>query len=479
MSVHKGVNLQGLTPDQDIDLADIPNHVWEINIDTKSVGDSLRLSNVPPNLTSLSLGLSLSKSLTESFHLPATLVSYKGPMLSGMRCPDGLESLHVIETRASVSTPGIHLPSLRELVVENPLKFSGLDEIKLPDSIKSFRVIGKHNCSFERLIFPSSISSIDLGLSSQPTDLVKSPIPIETKKTKHVNREILEKKPLIIKSDEDSLQALHEYKPRIEKIHVVLDSVVSSIGDVWTEVLLEGRVNVRELTIINGTGNPCLKDCEDVFRRSKALNRKLCKKLIILCETFSDASHLNLARSLQGVGNLSIEISYMGNRRVSECNLPRLSNYFDLEKSHSGYSSNRFGVLSTTVRVTPENTLEITTGSSPVLYTPPTRTSKIVPLSSAEFIDQGFPVKPKERPITLHTWTKCGYCDKQQVFIDEFRNKSESNKNMFDDMVDTKKIENPEEIDDKRVTSFPTWVKNNDLIVGVQGLEQLTKLLTP
>ena len=463
---------------KDIDLASVTSSIWEIELEVLKTSKSLSLLNIPSGITLLDLGNLLSRSLSEPFHLPISLNSYKGPFLSGMVFPPNIENIHLVETQKSMPSSSIAFPTrTKKITIENPLKFSNLDSIQLPDSVESFTVVGEYNCSFEKLKLPLGITHIDLGKSIQPTDLLNSSLLTDVKNTQ-VNRQVLSKSPLVVTStNKNILNALHNYKPRVDRIQVVLDNIYSSIGDVWTNVLLEGRIQVRELILVNGTGNTCLSDCEDVFRRSKQLDRKLCKKLLVLCETFSYTSHLNMARSLRDLGDISIEVSYF-KQKPTECIVPRLADILGIEKNDSQYSSNNFGVISTTISMGPDGNLKLVIGSSPMKYSAPVRASSSIPVSSSTLVDtSSTPMEPGPKTIILHTWSKCSFCDKQEGYIEEFKKTSEKHRNVFNDMVEIKKIENPEDIDDKRVDSFPTWVKNNELIVGTQNKKKLEEML--
>ena len=472
--------MTGLDSLSDIDLFSIPESVWEIDLETESEAKTISLLNIPSGITSLELGVLLSKSLSEPFHLPISLVSYRGPFLSGMVFPPNIERIHIIETQKSMNTRNIDFPeNTKTLIVENPLRFSNLDMINLPNSLLTFKIVGSYNCSFEKLRVNPGLLELDLGESKQPTDLLNvGNVPNFTHVQDVLDVEYFEKSPLVVTSRNRSvLDSLYQNKPRVDKIHVVLDDVLKTIGDVWEHVLFEGRVSVRELTLINGTNNSCLSDCEDVFMRSEHLDRKLCRNLIILCETFKYTNHLGLARSLRNLGDITVEISYMKKSKPTPCIVPRLASILGIEYSDSKYSSNKFGIISTTVGMGADGNLKFVMGSSPMKYSTPTLKSNTVPISSTSLVDSSLDTKPKPKSIILHTWSKCGFCDKQEAFIKEFKDSSENHKNTFNDMVLIKKLENPEDVDDKRVDSFPTWVKDGNLIVGVQNHKKLEEML--
>lgn len=318
--------LSDLDPSSDIDLSNVPKTVLELVVETTSAVPRLSLKNIPVDLTLLEFRPLLSSSLTEPFYLPITLRSYRGPVLSGMKLPPNLENLALVESAKSLQTSDVVLPPLlKVMVVENPLKFSNLDSIRLPPSVESFQIIGKYNCSLEKLVFPPSLISLDVGMSTQPVDLLST-------RAKIVQETVFDTEPKSSNPEfqvvtatnpefKETLDALRKNFPRLDKLHVILDdTILTSLGDVWTEVLLEGRVQVDELTITNTLPtNTCLGDCGEVFKRSRRLGRKLCRKLIIVSEKYSHASHLNLAMSLKLVGGISLEVSY------AEKNLPSVS----------------------------------------------------------------------------------------------------------------------------------------------------------
>lgn len=241
------------------------------------------------------------------------------------------------------------------------------------------------------------------------------------------------------------------------------------------------------MTTSTGT---CLTDCSEVFHRSLVVKRKLCRKLFVLNETFSLATHLNLATSLKEVSGMSVELSYgrketpnehnINNRNPSICLLPRLAEKLGLASSGSRYKylSDSFGATSTSAEITPAGNLKFVIGESPAKHTIPQAPQRsTVPVSSSAFQDATTDAKPKERPIVLHTWTACGFCQKQEGIIEEFKNSSDKNKDTFNDLVEIMKVDNPRHTVDKRVDSFPTWVKNGELIVGVQSSEKILELL--
>lgn len=477
--------MKDVDPSSDIDFKNVPGTVWELVVETTSTVNRLSITNVPSNLTLLEFGPLLSSSLTAPFYLPISLRTYRGPMISGMNLPPNLKKLTMIESHKSLQTSDTTLPpNLKTLVVENPLKFSNLDSIKLPQTLKTLKIVGKHNCSLEKLVCPPSLVSIDVGKSIQPVDLVATRVEIDQEADEDVSEDFLSVNPLVVSSSPENkkiLSALRNKKPRLEKLHVILDDEIwASIGDVWTEVLLEGRVQVGELTVTNMTQKACLGDCGEVFKRSSVLGRKLCRKLVVESEMYSHVAHLNLANSLKLVSGFTLEISYVDKQGPSQCLLPRFAHLLNLTKSGSKYISDSFGATATSVEIGPEGKLHIVVGDSPVRYqTPKPLQPLTVPLglSSFEGVSDTAKSKPKEKSIVFHSWTKCGFCTKQMDAIEEFKKISLENETKFNDKVEVKLLEDPQDIDDKRVDSFPTWVVDDKLIVGVQSVEALNKLL--
>ena len=496
--------LNNVNPSSDIDLSSVPESVWELLVETafdnpnsKHSRSSMAIVNVPFNLTLLHLGPRLSSRLTEPFHLPATLVSYKGPIMSGMRLGLNMKNLHLFETKMSLQTSDVVLPPyLQNLTVENPLEFSNLDSTKLPSQLESFQIVGKFNCSLERMSFPPHLKVVDLGMSTQKVDLlatradILTTIQTEDSPTTHSGVVTVDLSTDSTTTPTDStttvLDSLRQHLPRLDKLQVFLDEdSLTSLGDVWTEVLFEGRVKVRELTVFNR--NPqksCLGNCGEVFNRSSILRRKLCRKLIVNDEKYSHASHLNLALALKKVSGISLEISYIGGKGPSTCLLPRLASLLKLKASGTPskpkYVSDSFGATSTSAEISAEQILKIFVGDSPNRYEPPTKPQPlIVPVSSSALqeVSNVEASKPRDKPIILYTWKSCGFCQKQTAVIEEFKQMSESKKNLFHDKVEVKSFENPHDVPDKRVDSFPTWVKDDTLIVGVQNSERLTSLL--
>lgn len=480
-----------------IDLGEVPDSVWELLIETTGLSVlntfSKSIWNVPFNLTLFDVGPMLSSSLTEPFHLPLTLVSYRGPVLSGMKLPPYLKHLGLIESTHSLQTSDVVLPpGLVTIVVQNPLKFSNLDSTTLPPSLESFQIIGKYNCSLEKMSFPTTLKILDVGQSKQPIDLLESWHPqtqIVSKNsslTKDMSK--LDESSLTIDmSNEESRSVIDQLRqhvsstrtPRLNEIHVSLDHD-TSLGDVWTDVLFEGRVQVRQLTITNtNPENSCMGDCGEVFHRSRKLRRKLCRKLVVISETYKHSAHLNLASSLKNVGGISLEISY--NTKPSECLLPRFASILGLSKQldHS-YVSDSFGAISTSVHISSEGKLIVNVGDSPLPYEPPRPPQPLTVAVSSSALREVSNVevsKPRDKPIILYTWKSCGFCQKQATIIEEFTKVNDNNKNTFYDKVNVVALENPGDVPDKRIDSFPTWVKNDNLIVGVQDAEKLKTLL--
>lgn len=477
--------MKDVDPSSDIDFKNVPGTVWELVVETTSIVHRLSITNVPSNLTLLEFGPLLSSSLAAPFYLPLSLLTYRGPLISGMKLPLNLKKVTLIETLKSIQTSDIALPpDLKTLVVENPLKFSNLDLIKLPPTLKTLKIVGKHNCSLEKLIVPPSVVSIDVGTSIQPVDLVATRVEISQEVLQEMDEDFLGVNPMVVSASPENQKivgALRIKKPRLEKLHVILDDVSwTSIGDVWTEVLLEGRVQVRELTVTNMAEKPCLGDCGEVFKRSSVLGRKLCRKLVVESEVYSHVTHLNLANSLKLVSGVTIEVTYVDSLGPSECLLPRIGHLLNLTKSGSKYVSDSFGATATSVEIGHERKLRIVVGDSPVRYqTPKPLEPLTVPLalSSFEGVSKTEKSKPKEKSIVLHSWTKCGFCKKQEAAIDEFKKISLENETMFNDKVKVNVLEDPQDVDDKRVDSFPTWVVNDKVIVGVQSVENLKTLL--
>lgn len=501
MSTGRKLFLGDLDPSSSIvDLSSVPDSVWELRIETAEKFEksaprethTRTILNVPFNLTLLDVGPTLSSNLTEPFHLPLTLVSYRGPIISGMKLPPHLEKLVLIESTMSLQTSDVVFPPhLSTLVVQNPLKFSKLDSIALPRTLQYFQIVGKYNCSLEKMSFPPTLKQIDVGVLTQPLDLLATQAQIVSSSSEMKSLEDQKTKALKIfrttsnltielSKPESSLtlQYLRLALPRLDDMHVFLDDN-TSLGDVWTDLLFEGRVQVRQLTITNqNPQNACMRDCGEVFHRSSYLKRKLCRKLVVVSEKYQHASHLNLASSLRNVGGISLEISY--DKRPSECLLPRFASILGLKKKlgEAKYQSDSFGAIPTSVDLSSDGRLNIVVGDSPLKYDPPRQMPPlVVPVSSSALQEASGSSKPRDKPIVLYTWKACGFCQKQKAVIEEFTSLNNDNKNMFFDKVKIVELENPQDVPDKRIESFPTWVKNDTLIVGVQSVEKLKVLL--
>lgn len=476
-------------PLSDIDFKNVPTNVLELVVETTSPVSRLTVVNVPVNLLVLDFGRNLSSSLSQPFYLPITLVTYRGPILFGMKLPDRLKKLTHIETTKSVQTSDVEFPiGLTSLVVQDPFKFSKLDAIKFPNSLETFQIVGKYNCSLEKIVFPPSLVTFDVGKSIQPVDLLVTRAKIMSGVDNEVGEDVEEEMnqvlkniPLILDGESKAkiLKAIRHKRPKIDQLVVNLDTELSSLGDVWTEVLLEGRVQVRQLSLRNkNNNNMCLRDCAQVLQRSSMLGRKLCRKLIIESEKFSTVNSLHLAKSLKHVGGISVEVLF--HQKISDCLLPRLANLLQLRSSGSKYVSDSFGAMATSLEISQQNKLVFEVGDAPVRYESPRVLPPLtVPLALGSFekVREKSSIDKPSKTIFLHTWKQCIYCKKQDEAILEYKKISLEHETKFNDKVDVHVLENPDDVKDKRVDSFPTWVKDDVLIPGVQNVQNITALL--
>ena len=98
----------------------------------------------------------------------------------------------------------------------------------------------------------------------------------------------------------------------------------------------------------------------------------------------------------------------------------------------------------------------------------------MVPQSSSTLVVpidvEGIP--PPQKEISLFSWTKCGFCNKQEEIINNLEFKP-----LFDEKVKIEIVEYPNTISDKRITSFPSWVVDGEIQIGVKNEEQIKEML--
>ena len=98
----------------------------------------------------------------------------------------------------------------------------------------------------------------------------------------------------------------------------------------------------------------------------------------------------------------------------------------------------------------------------------------MIPQSSSTLVVpidvEGIP--PPQKEISLFSWTKCGFCNKQEEIINNL-----DFKQFFDEKVKVEIVEDPSIISDKRITSFPSWVVNDEIQIGVKNEEQIKEML--
>ncbi|CAM9710018.1 unnamed protein product [Ectocarpus sp. 6 AP-2014] len=436
--------------------------------------------------TDITIGSSMSYSLSEPIELPADTVSYTGPVMDKMFIPRGLKSLTVVETPNSGLVSRIDLPpGLESLHIRLTGVFSPVDEMNLPSGLAELKVQGEHNCSLEKLEIPPSLTLLDTGTSVQPVDRLRislGDIRVVSKSTRLViagddsDNSHSFKDHLILTSSLPVVSRIHELLPSLINVSVVLDQATwQTVGDVWTNLLLEGRVHVQNLIIINSADNHCMRDFGEVLYRSGRLRRPLCQHLHVIGETFSYATILRVSNAVRTYsGDLVTELDFMS--PFPKCVLHRVASVLgaDIRDGHLAYHSQDVNVefrvrdetLSLRKRIADEEDYDHESIDHGSICT-----------SEIE-IEQDVGVVGV-KPIILHTWNECGFCKKQDDEIQRmFADTKGDIADRFEKLVTVKRVAKPAEVDDDRVTAFPTWVVSGVLSPGFKQASEILELLS-
>lgn len=155
----------------------------------------------------------------------------------------------ILYTESGVKSIHLFIPSYTR--VDGNFVHHAVDETSLPPNLKTFLIKG-HNRSLEKTIFPYGLESVDVGDSLQPIYFLNTPLSVRAPHIeggKHVDG---------VSADgmrEGATRFSQKYSARLEKVEeVVLDDAIRTLGDVWTDVLFEGRVVVRDLVTSNDRG---------------------------------------------------------------------------------------------------------------------------------------------------------------------------------------------------------------------------------
>ena len=416
-----------------VDMSDISHAVWTLSIDTDRVYRDLSLVNIPQNITKLTLGDNLSMSISRPIYLPRMLKYYKGPILYGMEIPSSVDTIVSIITMVSQDT------SL--LSIDENIDLTTID-------LKS-----------------------SYNLSSTLSDIMKCSPVLDNVRVVYT--------PLV-------QEAITKTLPHLNHLEVTLDDSITSFADIWDNILLDGSVSVNRLTVVSPLGYE--KNVLDNLYVLFENGNRLCEEVLTIkgLGEFKDNDViylLNLARSLVNTHGLTIEIEYENEFPLDM--IGRLAKILKCNDRHvykngSFMFSSFFGATDSSI-YTDGYRLFITKRQGPNYfnfmepeYAPePTPT----PVSSTFVVPMDNDIEPESRKFKLYTWTKCGYCKKQEDIVSNFRSRGIEEAKLFDDNVEIVSVEDPSEVQDPRVRGFPTWVINDELFPGVKDESMLESLL--
>ena len=479
-----------------IDMSYIGRDVWVAHIETNDIFENLKLTNFPPNITELKFGYNLSNSIVSPITLPPYVNTYTGPVLNDMIFPDSLRTVSISETKNSICFSKIGIPSgVTDITVVTIDKLSNVDELKLPLGLEYFRIDGPFNSSIDRLNLENlqNLKKITLPDSFiQPFNITKhnliieksddlSEFPIEFKE----NIFGMETKNTVINSTHTVNDAIRKYIPSLNHLKIKLDEDIPSISHIWSNILMEGLVNVKTISVDSILSTNVFQSIHLVFDRSYVLNRTVCKNLFINNVNFDENmtnSYLNLSRSLKRIGDMNIIIHHTNNVSLHGI-AKRMASVLNMNHYVDGVYSSLFGSIQSMIYVN-KNTLIINRGQihkqfkapidkdnedNNVVPVPSSSSSLVVPME--DIVGNPPPIKD----IILISWSKCVFCKKQEEIIDSL--KSELNNSLFDEKVTIETVDDPSKVSDKRVTSFPSWVVNGSIQAGVKDKEEINKLI--
>lgn len=427
--------------------------------------------------TGISVGSNISYALSAPIELPQSVVSYTGPVLDKMILPSGLKSLTIVETPKSGHLSRINLPvGLQTLAINLTDTFSPVDDMRLPQNLLKLSIHGEHNCSLEMLKIPRSMNYLNTGSSVQPVDRLQSSLldlTVISKSTRLMQSADSGterfKEHLTLTPSLPVVTEIHQLLPSLENVSVILDQTMwQSVGDIWCRLLLEGRVRLLNLVVVNNSGNRCMRDFGEVLFRSEKLGRPICQTIRVVGETFEYATCLRVAEAVRKFGaDLKVDLDYM--TPFPACALHRIASVLGatVRDSDLVYHSQ-----DTNVEFRPEDTTL-------------SFTKKVASDSFSEFDDDlsyGYGPTPEpepsaeHKPIFLYSWVDCGFCKKQEEVIDKLLTDSDIARK-FNRLVSIKQLQNPQDADDPRVKAFPTWVVNDVLAPGFKQEEEVLRML--
>lgn len=501
MSDTRGDDLHVLVngvPGQDVEL-DAPPSTRVLHVEIHEPARPVTISGLPPNLKKLVIGPLLTESLVGPLVLPWALETYRGPVFHDTVLPLTLKKMEYVQSFSSVPVDSLYIPTgVEELTIATNTRVSNVDGVNLPDSVHTMRIEGPFNASLDRLD-TKNVSRVVL-----PEDFLQ---PIEV--PEHAPPGILDGVSVDASTVSDGIpvirgrrEADHLVKnlPSLNHLHVILNDDIRDLLDVWTRVLLEGRVRVRSLEVDAGSissGTDVLRGMYVAIDRAVFLGRPLCKRLVVRNMVHSrthSVSYYKLAQSLTALHGVEVILSHKNpvpdlSSRLADLMGLTQSRYDESLQGHVYYKL--FGAIATEVYVSGCNTIHIVKGqgarldadpkipyipSIPVPVSDPDPSDPSDPSSSSSLSYSPEPVS-KTRPIVLYSWTECGYCKKQEEIIQAFKEDSGPDSSTFDDLVEVRSITDPSGVADKRIVSFPTWVTGETVTPGVKDAEGIRRML--
>ena len=367
--------------------------------------------------------------------------------------PQNVKHLTIGDNLAMSISRSIYLPRMLEYY-KGPILY----DMEIPSSVKTIVSI---NTSVSQ---DSSLLSIDEDVDFTVVDLksynISSDNPTSCSPVKLDNVRIVHS-PLV-------QDAILEKKPHLNHLEVSLNDEITNCIDIWDKILLGGSI-VNKMTIISQDSN-VLSNLYLLFDTGRKLGKESITIKILNGFDENDTIYLlNIAKSLIDIHWLTLEIEYTD--YFTEDLLYRISTILKCKNyvysTDSFIFSSFFGATDSRVYIKGSK-LVIERKQCPRYFKfmeEPVSSSLIVPMELS-------------RRIKLYTWTKCGYCKKQESIIDNFRNRSIKSAKLFDDNVEIISVDDPSEITDSRISAFPTWLINDEVNPGVKDEMMINLALT-
>jgi len=468
-------------------------------IDIKEVSIPMTLSGLPNSLKTLEIGPNLINSLTH-IDIPMYIETYIGPVFYDTVLPHSLKHLTYTTSFSSINIDKITIPQgVKSINIISDTKTLSVDGMKIPASVQSLRIDGKFNTSLKDLDM-KNIDNIILPVS------YNQPMGENTDKSDRIGS-MSNSIPII--TGKPGIEKLSEHLPSLNFMNIVLGDDIPDIWDAWTNVLFEGLVKVRSLHIdaTHVSGN-VLKYLHNVIDRSIIVGRPISREIEIdglIYHQDYKTSYFKIAESLKHVNNLTMKLTHQNTLTdiipfmartmgmcQNKCNSMGSRVYFSLFCAVSSEVGSR------------GNTIVIKKGDGPVFeksdyitnepveeyieedeYNSDYDIHEKIPSSASSFgeltvpfdIDTEDTEGEKYKPVLLYTWTKCGFCKKQDDVNESFMSKSEEHRARFEQMVDVRSVDDPSTIQDDRIKSFPSWVSNDQVQPGVKDVWMIDTLL--